>query len=56
MFHLDTLCFNHSAYWIVEDESPLLMTLTLSRVLPFDISVRFLYADENAFGKLATYF
>ena len=54
MFHLDTLCFNRSAYWIEEDKGPVLMTLILSRALPFNVSVRFLYTDENAIGKLHT--
>ena len=53
-FHLDTLCFNDSVYVIEEDKGPLVMTLTLSRALPFDISVNFLYHDRTSFGKLVT--
>ena len=54
MFHLDTLRFDINVYVIEEDKGPLVMTLTLSRALPFNISVIFLYLDENAFGKLPT--
>ena len=53
--HVDILCFDEKQYYrIKEDEGPLVMTLTLSRALPFDISVTFLYTDLKAFGKLAT--
>ena len=31
------------------------MKVSLSRVLPFEISVKFLYADRNAKGKLVVY-
>ena len=55
MFHLDTFCFDRQSYLIVEDESPLEMNLTLSRVLPFEITVKFLYTDETAVGKLIMY-
>ena len=51
-FHLDTLCFDLPSYTILEDGGPLLMSMSLSRTLPFDILVRFLYMDFNAFGEL----
>ena len=51
-FQLDTFCFDRSSYAVSEDEGPLVMGLTLSRALPFDIIVHFLYRDLTAVGKL----
>ena len=52
VFHVDTLCFDEKSYMIMEDKGPLNMTLTLSKPLPFDITVKFLYEDLKATGKL----
>lgn len=51
-FQLDTFCFDQLSYVVLEDGGPLLMSMSLSRALPFDILVRFIYRDLNAFGKL----
>ena len=49
---LDTFCFDQRSYAVFEDRGPLTMTLTLSRALPFDISVNFAYTGRNAIGKM----
>ena len=51
-FHLDTFCFDRNSYQVNEDDGFLIMTLTLSRALPFNISVKFLYEDLTAYRKL----
>ena len=51
-FQLDTFCFDQRSYVVLEDGGPLLMSMSLSRALPFDILVRFIYRDLTAFGKL----
>ena len=56
LIYLDTLCFNRSAYWTSEDNPPLAMTLLMSRPVPFDITVRFQYMNENARGELVMYY
>ena len=55
-FYLDTVSFDPVAtYTIIEDEGPLVMELVLSRILPFDVSLKFLYNDLSAHGKLVMY-
>ena len=49
---LDTFCFDQRSYAVIEDSGYLTVTLTLSRALPFDISVNFAYEDLNAIGKM----
>lgn len=51
-FHLDTFCFDANSYPVNEDDGVVVMTLTLSRALPFNISVKFLYEDRSANRKL----
>ena len=49
---LDTFCFDVISYPVLEDRGPVTMTLTLSRALPFDISVNFAYQGLSAIGKM----
>ena len=51
-FQLDTFCFDRSSYAVREDEGPLVMSLRLSRALPFDVFFKFEYRSFSAFGKL----
>ena len=50
VIYVDTFCFNQSVY-IVEEGKPAVLTVNLSRVLPFDILVRFRYIELSAIGK-----
>ena len=51
--HLDSLCFDLPTYTMIEDDGQLQMTLILSRALPFEVSVEFVYQDFSARrGKL----
>lgn len=49
---LDTFCFDLPSYTVFEDRGHITMTLTLSRALPFDISVNFGYEHVTAIGKM----
>ena len=51
-FQLDTLCFDQRSYAVREDEGPLVMSLRLSRALPFDVYLKFVYKSYSALGKL----
>ena len=55
-FHLDTFCFEERSYSVREDDGSVNMTLTLSKALPFNISVKFVYTDLTARGKLVMYY
>lgn len=56
MFYLDLVMFDPDAtHTVVEDEGPLEMKVTLSRPLPYDILLKFLYQDLSAHGKLVMY-